>query len=149
MNGSSIPDGDGAGEIGRIVAACASGEGALLPVLHAIQKALGFVPPIAVPVVADALNLSRAEVHGVLSFYHDFRTAPLAKPLVRLCRAEACQARGSEPLAARIERDQRVTVETVYCLGLCASGPAAIVDGRIVARLDAGSLGRLIAEAAP
>ena len=110
--------------------------GALLPVLHAIQDALGFIPPDAVPRVAQALNLSQAEVHGVISFYHDFRTIPPARHIVKYCRAEACQARGGEAVEralsdrlAAIGREQ-VALEPVYCLGLCAIGPNALVDGR-------------------
>jgi uncharacterized protein YuzB (UPF0349 family) len=99
-----------------------------------------------VPVIANALNLSRAEVHGVISFYHDFRTAPANKPIIKLCRAEACQARGVEALVPQFENDDRIEVETVYCLGLCASGPAAMVGERVVARLDLGSAARLIEE---
>ncbi len=116
------------GEIETLVARHAGTRGALLPVLHAIQHALGHVPPGAVPIIAEALNLSRAEVHGVISFYHDFRAAPAAGPVVKLCRAEACQSRGSDAVAAQFALDGVVT-EPVYCLGLCAIGPAALVDG--------------------
>ena len=122
--------------------------GALLPILHDMQHAMGYVAPELVPVIAEALNLSRAEVHGVISFYHDFRTAPVTRPVIKLCRAEACQARGSEALAPQFEGDGRIEVETVYCLGLCASGPAAMVGERVIARLDKGSAARLIEEIA-
>ncbi|MEO6248192.1 MAG: NAD(P)H-dependent oxidoreductase subunit E [Sphingomicrobium sp.] len=120
--------------------------GALLPILHDVQHELGHVAPELVPVIAEALNLSRAEVHGVISFYHDFRNTPATKPVVKLCRAEACQARGVEALVPQFEDDGRIEVETVYCLGLCASGPAAMVGERVIARLDKVSAARLIDE---
>jgi formate dehydrogenase subunit gamma len=132
-------------------------EGPLLPILHGLQAAFGFVPDEAVPMVAEALNLTRAEVHGVVTFYHDFRHAPAGRHLVRLCRAEACQARGGEAVAAQGEAalgvktggtsaDGRVTLEAVYCLGLCASGPAALIDGKLVARIEGQRLTRLLKE---
>lgn len=104
--------------------------GALLPLLHAVQDRLGHIPPAAVPAIAQALNLSRAEVHGVITYYHHFRQTP-AKHVVRVCCAEACQANGAEALAAHAEargHDHDIHVEPVYCLGLCASGPAVQVD---------------------
>ena len=122
--------------------------GALLPILHDVQNELGHVAPGLVPVIADALNLSRAEVHGVISFYHDFRTAPPTRPVIKLCRAEACQARGVEALVPQFENDGRIELEAVYCLGLCASGPAAMVGERVFARLDQRSAARLIEEVA-
>ena len=120
--------------------------GALLPILHGVQEALGYVPEGAVPLIARELNLSRADVHGVVSFYHDFRRAPDPRPTIRLCRAEACQARGSEQLAAQAERaaGDRVRVETVYCLGLCSVGPNAMIGDRPYARLDADKIAVLI-----
>jgi formate dehydrogenase subunit gamma len=132
-------------------------EGPLLPILHAIQEAFGCVPEQAVPVVAEALNLSRAEVHGVVTFYHDFRQQPAGRHVLKLCRAEACQAAGGDALAARAEarlgvrfgdttRDGRVTLEPVYCLGLCSVSPSAMIDGRIVARIDDKKLDALLAE---
>ena len=129
-------------------------EGPLLPILHALQEAFGYVPQEAVPLIAEALNLSRAEVHGVVTFYHDFRAAPAGRHVLRLCRAEACQSMGGEALVgARAERgsgvdwhgttaDGAVTLEPVYCLGLCACGPSAMVDGRLFGRLDAGAARR-------
>jgi formate dehydrogenase subunit gamma len=138
----TIPD------ISMILSRHAGRPGALLPILHDVQHEMGHVAPGMVPVIADALNLSRAEVHGVISFYHDFRTAPATKPVIKLCRAEACQARGVEALAPQFENDGRIEVETVYCLGLCASGPAAMVGERVSARLDKGSAARLIEEVA-
>jgi formate dehydrogenase subunit gamma len=122
--------------------------GPLLPILNDIQAAFGFVPDGAVPIVAHALNLSRAEVHGVVTFYHDLKRVPAGRPVVRLCRAEACQARGVERLAPLFEADPRIETETVYCLGLCASGPAAMAGTRVFARLDEASARRLIDEAA-
>ena len=122
-------------------------QGALLPILHDVQEAFGHVPAEAVPVIAQALNLSRAEVHGVVSFYHDFRPEPAGRHVLKLCRAEACQAAGGDALAARAEQrlgialgetsaDGRVSLEPVYCLGLCACAPSAILDGRVYGRLD-------------
>lgn len=122
-------------------------EGAALPVLHDIQDALGFIPAEAVPMIAAALNRTRAEIHGVVTFYHDFRTAPAGRHVVRVCQAEACQSMGStaiaQALAARIgipmgetSADGRVTLEPVYCLGLCACAPAAMVDGEPLGRID-------------
>ncbi|MEN6585049.1 MAG: formate dehydrogenase subunit gamma [Sulfuricella sp.] len=105
--------------------------GALLPILHDIQHELGYVPEDAVPLIAKELNLSRAEVHGVITYYHHFRQTPPGKHVVRVCRAEACQANGGEALAAhaatRLRHDD-VTLEQVYCLGLCACGPAIQID---------------------
>jgi formate dehydrogenase subunit gamma len=124
-------------------------EGPLLPILHAVQAAFGHVPQAAVPQIAKALNLSKAEVHGVVSFYHDFREAPAGRHVLKLCRAEACQAMGADRVAGAIKMalgidwhettpDGRVTLEPVFCLGLCACGPAAMVDGRLVGRCDEG-----------
>lgn len=133
-------------------------EGPLMPILHAVQEAFGFVPEEALPVIARELNLSRAEVHGVVTFYHDFRREPAGRMVVKMCRAEACQAMGCEVLVKRAEdrlgvecggtsADGRVTLETIYCLGLCATAPSAMVDGKIVGRLDAAKLDKILAEA--
>lgn len=122
-------------------------EGPLLPILHAVQEAFGFVPDSAIPQIAKALMLSKAEVHGVVSFYHDFREKPAGRHVLKLCRAEACQTMGADAVADRIQKalgigwhettaDGRVTLEPVFCLGLCACGPAAMVDGRLVGRVD-------------
>jgi len=135
-------------ETGEIVRRHAGREGALLPILNDVQAAFGHVPDAAVPILAEALNLSRAEVHGVVTFYHDLKRVPADRPVVKLCRAEACQARGVGRLAALFEGDDRINVETVYCLGLCASGPAAMVCDRVFARLNEVSARRLIDEAA-
>jgi len=132
-------------------------EGATLPILHALQEAFGYVDGEAVPLIADALNLSRAEVHGCISFYHDFRAHPAGRHAVKLCRAEACQAMGSNRLHGEIlsrfgvawhgTNVDGVTVEPVYCLGLCANGPAALVDGEPVAHLTLDGLEAALAEA--
>ena len=111
-------------------------EGPLLPILHDVMADYGHVADSVVPIIAKALNLSRAEVHGAISFYHDFRRSPPSRPVIRLCRAEACQARGADRVAAAIETVEEVDVEPVYCLGLCASGPSAKIGGRLFARLD-------------
>jgi formate dehydrogenase subunit gamma len=133
-------------------------EGATLVILHALQEAFGSVPEPAIPMVAEALNLSRAEVHGVFTFYHDFRHKPAGKHVLKLCRAEACQAAGGDAVAARAEArlgvkignttpDDRVTLEPIYCLGLCATAPSAMLDGRVVGMLDEARIDALIAEA--
>lgn len=132
-----------ADEAGHILRRHAGREGSLLPILNDIQAAFGHVPAEAVPIVADALNLSRAEVHGVVTFYHDLKPVPHDRPVVKLCRAEACQARGVAKIAGVLEADNRVEVETVYCLGLCASGPNAMVGERVFARLDEAGLRRV------
>lgn len=121
-------------------------EGPLLPILHAVQAAFGCVDADAERAIARALNLSRAEVHGVVSFYHDFTAAPDPRPLVQLCRAEACQARGVEAMvpAARAAAGERVRLGTVYCLGLCSAGPCARIGDRLHARLDARALVALV-----
>lgn len=133
-------------ELDEIVARHAGREGPLLPILHDVQAAAGFISDDAIRAIALALNHSRAEVSGVVSFYHDFRRTPDPRPAIRLCRAEACQARGSEPLAAFAERvaGDRVRVETVYCLGLCSVGPSAMVGGEVHARLDEAVVADLI-----
>jgi len=130
----------------------------LIEILHGVQSALGHVPEAAVPVLAHALNLSRAEVHGVVTFYHDFRSKPAGRHVLKLCRAEACQSMGGEALVERAETrlgvtcgetsaDGRVTLEPVYCLGLCATAPSAMIDGRIVGRMTAERLDALLKEA--
>lgn len=144
-------------EIRGLVAPLASLEGPLLPMLHAVQEAWGHVPQGAVPVLADVLNISRAEVHGVISFYHDFRDHPAGRHVLKICRAEACQAMGGHAIAeSALQKlgigwhgttpDGAVTVEPVYCLGLCACAPAAMVDGRVVGRLDDARMDRILAE---
>jgi formate dehydrogenase subunit gamma len=121
--------------------------GACLPILHALQEEFGHVPAEAVPLVAEALNLSRAEVHGVVSFYHDFRKTAPGRHVLRLCRAEACQSVGADALAKQVKArfgidfhetsaDGKLTLEPVFCLGNCACGPAAMLDQRILGRVD-------------
>jgi formate dehydrogenase subunit gamma len=141
----------------QIIAAHKDLEGPLLPILHAVQETFGYIDRAAEPILAEALNISRAEVHGVVTFYHDFREQPAGRHVLKLCRSEACQAAGGEALAARAEArlgvpfgrttaDGRVTLEPVYCLGLCSVSPSAMLDGRVVARLDAKKLDALVAE---
>ncbi len=141
-----------------VIAAHAGTEGAMLPVLHDLQAVFGCVPEAATPLVADALNLSRAEVHGVITFYHDFRRTPPGRHVLRLCRAEACQAVGGEALAAHARAslgvdwhgttaDGALTLEPVYCVGLCACGPAALLDDAPAARLTPESLDALVGAA--
>lgn len=131
----------------------------LLPLLHALQHEIGYVDDALVPVIAKALNLSIADVHGVVTFYHDFRRKPAGRHVVKLCRAESCQARGGRAIEAaaaqslgvamgETRRDGQVTLEAVYCLGLCAIGPNALVDGRPVARIDGAALDRIAQEVA-
>ena len=131
---------------------------ALIEILHDVQHQWGFVPEAALPAIANALNLSRAEVHGVFTFYHDFRKEPAGRHVLKLCRAEACQAAGGDALAARAEAklgiaigdttpDARVTLEPISCLGLCATAPSAMLDGRLVGRLDEARIDALVAEA--
>lgn len=134
----------------RAAVAAHHGErGPLLPILHTIQSRLGHVPSDAVPVLADELNLSRAEVHGVLTFYQDFRDQPAAATTVRVCRAEACQAVGAEQVYG-YARDlaasspAALAVEQVFCLGNCALGPSAVVDGRLHGRVDPAKLRALL-----
>ncbi len=141
-----------------ILARHAAQEGPLLPILHSVQAEFGFIPSDVVQIIADHQNITRAEVHGVISFYHDFRTAPAGKHVVKICRAEACQAVGANALSERALAklgvewhgttvNGAVTIEPVYCLGLCACGPAAMVDGKVVGRVDDAKLDKLLAEA--
>ena len=140
-----------------IIADKQSMPGSLLPILHALQEEFGYIDREAEPLIADILNLSRAEVHGVITFYHDFRHKPAGKHVLTLCRAESCQARGSDTLAALAEArlgiafgettaDGSVTLEPVYCLGLCSVSPSAMLDSKIVGRLDEKKLDTLLAE---
>jgi len=121
--------------------------GALLPILHALQEEFGYIDQEAIPLVAEALNLSKAEVHGVISFYHDYRQAPAGRHVLKICRAEACQAMGCESLVSHVEKhlgvkmgettaDRSFTVEPVYCLGLCALSPSAMLDGKPYGRVS-------------
>ena len=149
----SLPD-----TVAALLATHRTQPGALLPLLHALQDELGFVPPEAVPLIAEGLNLSRAEVHGVISYYHHFRSSPPGRTVVQVCRAEACQACGSDALMARAEAlleckshetraDGAVSLEPVYCLGLCASSPAIQINERVHARVTPERLQTLVAAA--
>ncbi len=143
----------------RLIADRAGLAGPLLPILHALQAEFGCIGPEAEPLIAEALNRTRAEIHGVVTFYRDFRRERAGGHVLRLCRAEACQAAGGEALAGEAAAalgvasgetaaDGRVTLEPVYCLGLCSVAPAAMLDGRVVGRLDRARLATLLAEAA-
>ncbi len=130
-------------------------DGATLPILQALQQSFGCVPREAVPLVAEALNLSRAEVHGIVSFYHDFREQPPGRHVLKLCRAEACQSMGADALAEKLQhklgakfgetsRDGNVTIEPVYCLGLCACAPSALLDGKPIGRLTTDKIEKFL-----
>ena len=132
-------------------------EGPLLPILHGIQEEFGYVPQETLPVIADALNISRAEVHGVVTFYHDYRSHPAGRHVLKLCQAEACQSMGSDATTARLKqllgigfhettKDGSVTLEPIYCLGLCACAPSAMLDGEVIGRLDADKIDEIVAE---
>lgn len=141
-----------------IIASHAGREGILMPLLHALQDAFGYVPRPAVPMIAEALNLSRAEVHGTISFYHDFRREPPGRHILRLCRAEACQSLGADRLASQVQQslgigwhettaDGALTLEPVFCLGLCAVGPSGMLDETPIARLDHATVVAAVEEA--
>jgi formate dehydrogenase subunit gamma len=143
--------------ISEIIDHCRHLEGPMLPILHKVQEAFGYVPESAKQMIADALNVSRAEVHGVVTFYHDFRDHPAGRHTLKLCRAEACQSMGCESLAETAKAklgidwhettaDGAVTLEPVFCLGLCAQAPAAMLDGELYARLDEDCLNDIVAE---
>ena len=161
----------------EIIARHAARKGALLPILHDVQHTFGYVPEVIIPIIAEALNISRAEVHGTFTFYHDFRHEPAGQHVLKFCRAEACQAAGGDHLCARAEQklclkvsattdggleqlrnrigvkigettaDDRVTFEPIYCLGLCSVAPSAMLDGKIYGRLDEARVDQLVAEA--
>jgi len=131
--------------------------GALLPILHAIQDHCGYVPREAVPLIADSLQLTRAEVHGVISFYHHFRTTPPGRHVLQVCRAEACQARGARELEQHVKQtlgvdyhqttgDQEISLEPVYCLGNCTCGPSVRIGDRIIGRVTPERFDRLVAD---
>jgi len=141
-----------------IIASHAGVDGPLLPMLHALQEEFGYIPEQAVTLLAEALNRSRAEIWGVVTFYHDFHLEPHGKHVLKLCRAEACQSRGADALHAKAHAklgvgwgettaDGRLTVEPVFCLGLCAQAPSAMLDGEPTAHLDWDRLQTLIEEA--
>jgi formate dehydrogenase subunit gamma len=152
-----MPDGTGEERIREIVAAHRALEGPAMPILHAVQEEFGHVPAFAIPLIAEALNVSRAEMYGVVTFYHDFREEPAGRHVLKLCQAEACQAAGGRAVTRHVEgrtglalgetsADGRLTVEAIYCLGLCACAPSAMLDDRLVGRLDATKADRLLAE---
>lgn len=133
-------------------------DGAMLPVLHALQDAFGYIDDAALPLVAEALNVSRAEVHGVVTFYHDFRRQPAGRHVLKLCRAEACQSVGGESLADHLQHrlglrpgettpDGSLTLENTYCLGNCALGPSAMLDGELIGRLDTDQVDAIVRKA--
>ncbi len=141
-----------------VIAPLSGLEGPLLPMLHALQAAYRCIPAGAIAVLADKLNITKAEVHGVISFYHDFREQPAGRHVLKICRAEACQSMGANVIAEatlaklgidwhNTTADGAITIEPVYCLGLCACAPAAMMDGRVVGRIDAAKLDRMLAEA--
>jgi formate dehydrogenase subunit gamma len=149
--------GDLSVEVLAIVNRLKSLEGPLLPILHAVQEEFGYVPEQSLPLIASELNLSRAEVHGVVTFYHEFRSHPAGQHVVRICRAEACQSMGGRDIADHACKildldwhgttpDGRVTLEPVYCLGLCSTAPSAQIDGELHGRLDTETLSALIKE---
>jgi formate dehydrogenase subunit gamma len=130
--------------------------GALMPILHEIQDRFGYVPSDAVPIIAHALNLSRAEVHGVVTFYHDFRHQPPGRNVIKVCRAESCQAMGGVALAEHVKRklgcdfghsssDGVFTLEPVYCLGNCACSPAVVINGELLGRVTSDHFDRALA----
>ena len=137
-------------QVAAILAAQRDRPGALLPILHDIQDALGYIPPDAVARIANALNLSRAEVHGVITFYHHFRTTPPARHTIQICCAEACQSMGSERLVQHAEKklahreQSEYELHPVYCLGLCATSPAMMIDGQLHARITPEKFDKLI-----
>ncbi len=135
----------------EILAAHRGMEGPLLPILHDVQAAFGHIPQAALPIIARDLGLTKAEVHGVVTFYHDFRESPAGRHVLKICRGEACQSVGADALAGAVQAalgigwhettpDGRVTLEPVFCLGLCACGPAAMVDGQLAGRATAPAL---------
>lgn len=141
--------------VNAAVDTCRRRVGALLPALHAVQEQLGFIPAEAVPILARALNLSRSEVHGVIGFYHDFRTEPPARHRIRLCRAEACQSMGARDIEAELEArlgvrmgasspDGRYALEPVYCLGNCSCAPSLQVNDKVHARVSSERLAALL-----
>ncbi len=149
---------DTAAVVREVLAAHADLPGALLPILHAVQDTLGHIPHDAVPQIANALNLSRAEVHGVVTYYHHFRATPPGRHVIQICRAEACQAQGAEALLAHATHrlgcelhatraDGAYTLEPVYCLGLCASSPALVWGNELHARVTPERFDRLVASA--
>ncbi|MCB5408568.1 formate dehydrogenase subunit gamma [Pseudogemmobacter faecipullorum] len=130
-------------------------EGALLPILHEVQAQFGYVPEEVLPQIAQDQNISKAEAYGVMTFYHDFRSKPAGQHVLKLCRAESCKTMGADQLAAAAREklgidwhettpDGKITLEPIFCLGLCACGPAALVDGKVVGRVDEAKLEQIV-----
>lgn len=163
---SGVPDADTAAHQASVAQAILSRRvneaGALMPILHEVQDTLGYVPRDVVPLLADGLNLSRAEVHGVVTYYHHFRSAPPGRHTVQVCRAEACKAMGADALLQHAEQhlgcsehgpghskssaDGKFTLDPIFCLGLCASSPAVVIDDKLHARMTASKFDKLISE---
>lgn len=130
-------------------------EGPLLPILHEMQHQFGYVPTETLPAIAQALNISNAEVHGVVTFYHDYRKEPAGRHVLKICQAEACQSMGSDRIAAMVQqalgigfhetsKDGSVTLEPIYCLGLCACAPSAMLDGEVMGRVDQDTIDEIV-----
>jgi formate dehydrogenase subunit gamma len=145
-------------DISKIVRELKDKPGALLPVLHGLQEELGYVPEEAIPIIANEMNLTRAEVHGVVTFYHDFRSEAPGRHVVKICQAESCQAAGSDALTAFAKRrlgidfhqttaDRACTLEPVYCLGNCALSPSVMVNKEVFGRVTAVRFDEIISEA--
>ncbi|MGE0736483.1 MAG: formate dehydrogenase subunit gamma [Alphaproteobacteria bacterium] len=158
MSNSAEWTGDLAQRAKRIIDSYAAVEGAALPILHALQAEFGYIPEPVIPMIAEALNITRAEMHGIVTFYHDFRREPPGRHVLKLCRAEACQSMGADALAEHARRRLGVawgetsangstTLEPTYCLGLCACAPSAMLDGRVIGRLNRERLDALLDEA--
>ena len=154
LSGGSNPSAPHRAAVEDAIALHGTRPGGLMPLLHAIQERLGYLPPQVLPRIAEALNISRAEVHGVVTFYHDFRTSPPGRHVVKLCRAEACQSMGGEALARHAQdrlgtqfhhtSADGITLEPVYCLGDCACSPAMMIDGRLYGRVTPERFDRLV-----
>lgn len=158
MNAVNIDPADLHSQVNAVLAAIGNTQDQLLPALHAIQDLIGFIPPETVASIATGFNLSRAEVHGVITFYHHFRSKAPARHVIQLCRAEACQSMGADALLAHAERtlgctlhantlDGDFTLEPAYCLGQCATSPAMMVDDAVYARVSVARFDSIIAKA--
>jgi formate dehydrogenase subunit gamma len=158
MNQRAIEPADVAGQVRQILAGCGTTQDQLMPVLHAIQDATGFVPPDMLGEIASTFNLSRAEVHGVVTFYHYFRSEPPARHVIQICRAEACQSMGGDALLAHAEQTLgcrlhehgaggEFALDPVYCLGQCATAPAIMIGGALHARVTPARFDALLARA--
>ncbi|SEB50138.1 formate dehydrogenase subunit gamma [Rhodobacter sp. 24-YEA-8] len=146
---------DIAARVEEILAAHSGTEGALLPILHSVQESFGYVPEEVLPQIARHQNISKAEAYGVMTFYHDFRAKPAGTHVLKLCRAESCQTMGADRVAAHAKEtlgldwhettpDGKITLEPIFCLGLCACGPSALVDGKVVGRLTEAKLDAIV-----